>query len=155
MNLRQYIGDRDFYLKVLRIALPCALAQLLLSGRSIICSIMVSKIGMVTAVGNANNVVYLHDYLLWGLEAGAALFGAQFFGAGQYKNMAKTQGIFLSLSFLNALFWIIVVFTAGDKLLLFYLNDPSIMPYSWTYLKLVMVSLFFMCITTSIRCMYQ
>ncbi|MBR6260165.1 MAG: polysaccharide biosynthesis C-terminal domain-containing protein [Erysipelotrichaceae bacterium] len=155
MNLRQYIGDRDFYLKVLRIALPCALAQLLLSGRSIICSIMVSKIGMVTAVGNANNVVYLHDYLLWGLEAGAALFGAQFFGAGQYKNMAKTQGIFLSLSFLNALFWIIAVFTAGDKLLLFYLNDPSIMSYSWTYLKLVMVSLFFMCITTSIRCMYQ
>ncbi len=155
MNVWSYIGDKDFYMKVLRIAIPCALSQLLLSCRSIICSIMVSSIGMVTAVGNANNVVYLHDYLLWGLEAGAALFGSQFFGAGQYKNMSKTQGIFLLSSLLNAFFWIFMVFGFGDKLLLFYLNDQTILPYSWTYLKYVMVSLIFMCITTSFRSMYQ
>lgn len=155
MNVRAYIGDSDFYKKVYRIALPCALSQLLLSCRSIICSIMVSSIGMVTAVGNANNVIYLHDYLLWGLEAGAALFGAQFFGAGQYKNMAKTQGLFLTSSLLNALFWICVVFFFGDKLLLFYLNDLEILPNSWVYLRYVMISLIFMCITTSFRSMYQ
>ena len=155
MNIRSYIGDGDFYKKVYRIALPCALSQLLLSCRSIICSIMVSSIGMVTAVGNANNIVYLHDYLLWGLEAGAALFGAQFFGAGNYKNMARTQGLFLVSSLLNAFFWIVVVFLFGDKLLLFYLNDEALMPYSWTYLRYVMISLIFMCITTSFRSMYQ
>ena len=132
MNVRKYIGDEDFYRKVARVAFPCALSQLLLSCRSIISSIMVSSIGMVTAVGNANNVIYLHDYLLWGLEAGAALFGAQFFGAGQYKNMAKTQGIFLVFSLLNAAFWNTIVFTMGDRLLLFYLNDPSFLPYSLT-----------------------
>lgn len=155
MNIRNYIGDEDFYKKVGRVALPCALSQLLLSCRSIISSIMVSSIGMVTAVGNANNILYLHDYLLWGLEAGAALFGAQFFGAGQHKNMAKTQGIFLVFSLLNAGFWISVVFTLGDRLLLFYLNDAAILPYSWTYLKYVMVSCIFMCISQSYRCMYQ
>ncbi|MCR4634192.1 MAG: polysaccharide biosynthesis C-terminal domain-containing protein [Erysipelotrichaceae bacterium] len=155
MNIRSYIGDGDFYKKVYRIALPCALSQLLLSCRSIICSIMVSSIGMVTAVGNANNIVYLHDYLLWGFEAGAALFGAQFFGAGNYKNMARTQGLFLVSSLLNAFFWIAVVFLFGDKLLLFYLNDEVLMPYSWTYLRYVMISLIFMCITTSFRSMYQ
>ena len=155
MNIREYIGDMDFYKKVGRVALPCALSQLLLSCRSIISSIMVSSIGMVTAVGNATNVIYLHDYLLWGFEAGAALFGAQFFGAGQYKNMAKTQGIFLLFSLLNAGIWIAISFTAGDKLLLFYLNDPELLPYSWTYLKYVMISLIFMCISQSYRCMYS
>ena len=155
VNVRSYIGDPNFYRKVFRIALPCALSHLLLSCRSIICSIMVSSIGMVTAVGNANNVIYLHDYLMWGLEAGAVLFGAQFFGASQYKNMAKTQGIFLLLSLLNAGFWNIVTFTAGDRLLLFYLNDITIMEHSLVYLKYVMISLFLMCITNSFRCMYQ
>ena len=155
MNVRNYIADIDFYKKVGRVALPCALSQLLLSCRSIISSIMVSSIGMVTAVGNANNILYLHDFLLWGLEAGAALFGAQFFGASQYKNMAKTQGIFLVFSLLNAFFWITVTFTVGDKLLLFYLNDPSLVPYSMTYLEYVMISLVFMCITQSYRCMYS
>lgn len=155
MEFRKYIGDQDFYRKVLRIALPCALSQLLLSCRSILSSIMVSSIGMVTAVGNAVNVLNLHDYLLWGIEAGAALFGAQFFGAKQYKNMARTQGLFLMLSMLNAAVWIFVTFVFGDRLLLFYLNDTEILPYSLTYLKYVMVSVIFMCFSLSFKCMYQ
>ena len=155
MEFRKYIGDEDFYKKVLRVALPCALSQLLLSCRSILSSIMVSSIGMVTAVGNAVNVLNLHDYLLWGIEAGAALFGAQFFGAKQYKNMARTQGLFLMLSMLNAAFWIFITFIFGDRLLLFYLNDPEILPYSWTYLKYVMISVIFMCLSLSFKCMYQ
>ena len=155
MEFRKYIGDEDFYKKVLRVALPCALSQLLLSCRSILSSIMVSSIGMVTAVGNAANVLNLHDYLLWGIEAGAALFGAQFFGAKQYKNMARTQGIFLLFSLLNAGVWILVTFDCEDRLLLFYLNDIEIMPYSWIYLKYVMVSVIFMCISLSFKCMYQ
>lgn len=155
MEFKKYIGDEDFYKKVLRVALPCALSQLLLSCRSIISSIMVSSIGMVTAVGNAVNVLNLHDYLLWGIEAGAALFGAQFFGARQYRNMARTQGIFLLFSLLNAGIWILITFLYGDKLLLFYLNDPEILPYSWIYLKFVMVSVVFMCLSLSFKCMYQ
>ena len=102
MKIREYIGDEDFYKKVIRIAFPCAMSQLLLNGRNIIASIMVSSIGMVTAIGNAHNILNLHNYLLWGIEACAALFGAQFFGAGQYKNMAKTQGVSIILSFRRA-----------------------------------------------------
>ena len=155
MKIRDYIGDEYFYQKVIRVALPCALSQLLLSGRNIIASIMVSSIGMVTAVGNAHNILNLHDFILWGIEAGAALFGAQFFGARQYRNMAKTQGVFLVLSIINCIVWNIVVFCFGDRVLLFYLNDPELVEYSWTYLKLVMPSLFFLCITLSFKSMYE
>ena len=155
MNIRDYIGDKDFYKKVARIALPCAFSQLLLSCRNIIASIMVSSIGMVTAVGNAANILNLHDYLLWGVEAGAATFGSQFYGARQYKNMAKTQGAFLMITFFNVIFWNMMVFSFGDKLLLFYLNDPELVEYSWAYLKLVIPSLFFLCITMSLKCMYE
>ncbi len=155
VNIAKFIAESDFYKRVLRVALPCALSHLLLSCRSAICSIMVSSIGMVTAVGNANNILYLHDYLLWGFEAGAALFGAQFFGAKKFSNMAKTQGVFLLMSLLNAFLWIGIVFTVGDRLLLFYLNDPELLPYSLTYLRYVMISLIFLCISMSFRSMYQ
>ena len=155
MKIREYIGDAGFYQKVARIAVPCAMSQLLLSGRNIIVSIMVSSIGMVTAVGNAHNILNLHNYLLWGIEAGCALFGAQFFGAGQYRNMARTQGLSLIMSLLNAFIWNVVVFGFGDQLLLFYLNDPSLVEYSLDYLRLVMPSLFFLCITMSFKTMYQ
>lgn len=153
--LKKYIGDRDFYKKVLRLALPCAMSQLLLSCRNIITSIMVSSIGMVTVVGNATNILNLHDYLLWGIEAGSTLFAAQFFGAKQYKNMAKTQGLCLSLCLLNTFFWIFMVYNFGDKLLLFYLNDVDIMKDSLIYLKYVVLSLIPLCVTTSFKSMYQ
>ena len=155
MKIRNYIGDEDFYKKTIRVAIPCALSHLLLSCRNIITSIMVSSIGMVTAVGNAHNILNLHDYILWGVEAGAALFGAQFFGAKQYRNMARTQGVFLILALINTFIWNVVVFGFGERVLLFYLNDPSLVEYSLSYLKLVMPSLFFLCITLSIKTMYQ
>jgi len=155
MNIRKYIGDEYFYKKVIRIAFPCALSQLLLSGRNIIVSIMVSSIGMVTAVGNAHNILNLHNYIMYGIQAGAALFGAQFFGARQYRNMARTQGAFLILAFINVVIWNVVVFGFGREFLLFYLNDPSLVEYSLSYLKLVMPSLFLLVITMSFKTMYQ
>ena len=155
MKIREYIGDEDFYKKVIRIAFPCAMSQLLLNGRNIIASIMVSSIGMVTAIGNAHNILNLHNYLLWGIEAGAALFGAQFFGAGQYKNMAKTQGVFIILSLINAFIWNVAVFGFGREFLLFYLNDVSLVEHSLAYLRLTVPSLFFLCVTISFKTMYQ
>lgn len=153
--MRKYIGDKYFYLNVLRLAIPCALSQLLLCCSSIIDSIMVSSIGMVTVVGNAYNVIMLRDYLSWGIEAGVVIFGSQFFGAKDYKNMAKCQGTCLILNLAVVFVLIVATFTVGDKLLLFYLNDLEILPYSLTYLKYVSISLIPLCLTRSIRCMYQ
>ena len=155
MWIKKYIGDEDFYKRIFRVAFPIAMSHLLISCRDIIASIMVSSIGMVTAVGNATNVLNLHNYVLWGIEAGVAIFAAQFFGAKQYKNMAKAQGVFLLLSISFTILCIIAVFVAGDKILLFYLNDEKIMANSLIYLRYVAVSLIFLCITISFKGMYQ
>ena len=152
--MKKYIGDKYFYLSTLRLAIPCALSQLLISCSSIIDSIMVSSIGMVTAVGNARNVLMLRDYVSWGIEAGVIAFASQFFGAKEYKNMAKCQGACFALNIFVSILLIMLTFTVGDKLLLFYLNDLSILPDSLVYLKLVAISLIPLCLTMSIKCMF-
>lgn len=152
--MKKYIGDKYFYLSTLRLAIPCALSQLLISCSSIIDSIMVSSIGMVTAVGNARNVLMLRDYVSWGVEAGVIAFASQFFGAKEYKNMAKCQGACFALNSFIALLLILLTFTVGDKLLLFYLNDSSIINDSLIYLKYVAISLIPLCLTMSIKCMF-
>ena len=75
---KKYIGTKDFYQKLMRIALPLALSNLLSSCMSIVDSVMVSSIGMVTAVGNATNVMMLNDGILWGVVSGIAIFSSQF-----------------------------------------------------------------------------
>lgn len=153
--VKKYIGDKEFYLRVLRVALPIALSQLLIHCNAVIDSIMVSSIGQVTAIGNAYNVVNLYHYISYGIEAGICLFSAQFFGAKQYKNMAKSQGLGIFLGMFNALFWIAAVYIVGDKLLLFYLNDEVVMVESLKYIRIECLAFIPMTISKTFKCQYQ
>lgn len=141
MNLKLYFGDKEYYLKLLKVAIPLALTMLLQSCMSIVDSVMVSSIGMLTAVGNATNIISLNDGISWGVVSGAAIFGAQFFGANQKENMARTYGFCLILMLLNAFIWIIAVFIFGEKFLLFFLNDLDVVKYSLSYIRIEILSL--------------
>ena len=155
MNIKSYIGDKVFYGRVFRVALPIALSQLLVHCSSMVDSIMVSSIGMVTAVGNAHNITNLFHYIMYGVEAGVALFAAQFFGAEQYDDMARSQGISLFLQFINCFFWISAIYTIGDKLLLFYLNDYSIVADSLNYLRIECFAFIPIFISRTFKCQYS
>lgn len=155
MNIKSYIGDKVFYGRVFRVALPIALSQLLVHCSSMIDSIMVSSIGMVTAVGNAHNITNLFHYIMYGIEAGVALFAAQFFGAKQYDDMAKSQGISLFLQFINCVFWILSIYTIGDKLLLFYLDDTNIAIDSLKYLRIECFAFIPIFISRTFKCQFS
>lgn len=155
MNIKQYIGDRDFYARVFRVALPIAISELLIHCSSMIDSIMVSNIDKVTAVGNAYNVVNLFHYIMYGIEAGVALFASQFFGAKQYEDMAKCQGINILFQSINIVFWLLAIYIIGDKILLFYLNDKTILADSLTFLRIDCLSFIPMAISRTYKSQFS
>ena len=139
--LKDYIGDKEYYKKLLTVAVPLALTMLLQSCMSIVDTIMVSSIGMVTAVGNAGNIIQLKDGISWGITSGISIFAAQFFGADQKENMARTFGFCLVLMFLNSFLWVGAVYLAGERILFFYLNDPEVVKYSLIYIRIAILAL--------------
>ena len=153
--LLRYIGDKAFYHKTFQVTFPLAMTMLLTSCMSIIDSIMVSSIGMVTAVGNASQVVTLSNGISWGITSGVAIFAAQFYGARQFEKMGKTLGLSIILSLFNAAIWIIVSYTVGRELLLFYLNDLTVVEYSLSYLKLVVFAEIPLAPNNSLNSMYR
>lgn len=155
MDIRKYIGDKPFYSRVFSVALPIALSQLLIHCSSMIDSIMVSNIGMVTAIGNAYNITNLFHYIMYGIEAGVALFSAQFFGAKQYENMTKSLGLSIVLQTINCLIWISAVYFIGDKILLFYLNDLSLVEPSLQYLRIACIGFIPIFLGRTIKCQYS
>lgn len=155
INIHKYIGNRDFYERVFRVALPIALSELLVNCTSMIDSVMVSSIGMVTAVGNAHNITNLFHYIMYGIEAGTALFLAQFFGAKQYEDMCKTHGISILLQAINTTFWILVIYLFGKEVLLFYLDDPLIAEYSLRFLKVNCYSFIPMALCRTFKCQFS
>ena len=156
---KKYIGTKDFYQKLMRIALPLALSNLLSSCMSIVDSVMVSSIGMVTAVGNATNVMMLNDGILWGVVSGIAIFSSQFFGARQYENMNKSFGLSVLSTFLISGIFTLLIYSFGREILLFYLNDLELVEYSLIYLKISSLSLFpawfNFCVITQYRSMHN
>lgn len=133
---KKYIGPKSYYQTLLKIGAPLAAMSLFSSCMTIIDSIMVSSIGMVTAVGNAYNVLMLHDYICWGISSGCSIFIAQYFGAKQNENLSKTFGVTVTLLLGNALLWFSVASLFGKQLLYFYLNDADVVYYSLKYLRI-------------------
>lgn len=155
MNIKEYIGNKEYYKTLLIVALPLALTNLLQSCMSIVDTIMVSGIGMVTAVGNAGNIITLNDGINWGIVSGIAVYAAQFYGANQKDNMARTFGFCLILMFVNSLLWISTVYLFGERLLRFYLNDTEIIKYSLEYIRITIFSLIPSAFNLSCSIMYR
>lgn len=139
--LQKYIADKSFYQRTFRIALPLSLQQLLSSCMGIIDTIMVSWIGMVTAVGTATQIDVLQSLVSYGISSGVSMFSAQFYGAKQEERLKKTFGLGILLCLMNSLFWLVLALFFGHEILRFYLNDPIILEYSMQYLKIAMFSM--------------
>lgn len=152
---RRYFGPKDFYSRTFRVAVPLAMTMLLSSCMSIVDTIMVSSIGMVTAVGNASQFLTLHDGISWGITSGIAIYAAQFYGAKQYTNMTRTMGLSIILSLANALFWVIIAYLFSEGILLFYLDDLAILPHSKAYLSVAILSTIPSAINMSFNVMYR
>ncbi|MFI3284915.1 MAG: MATE family efflux transporter, partial [Erysipelotrichaceae bacterium] len=153
--IKKYIGDRSFYQTTFYIALPLALQMLLQSCMSIIDTMMVSSIGMVTAVGNASQILMLHDGISWGTISGIAMFASQFFGAKQKDNLGKCFVLSLVIGISNALFWMIMTGFFGGQIMYFYLQDVEVLYYSQLYMQVMVFYLLPYAINNSFMTLYR
>jgi len=90
---------REFFREMLPIAIPIALQNLLMASFRLVDTLMIGQLGDVSlsAVGIAGNVSFLFELVCFGLGSGAAVFMAQFHGAGQRGEIRRTMGAALTL----------------------------------------------------------
>ncbi|MFV0379397.1 MAG: MATE family efflux transporter [Anaerorhabdus sp.] len=135
--------NKNFYRRTLKIAIPLSFQSFLSSAMGIVDTMMVSSIGMVTAVGTANQLPFLSRMVMYGAVSGTGIFASQFFGSKDYRNLKRTFGFSLVIAFCNAIFWFLVASFFSQQILLFYLNDPAVTYYSAQYLDVIKYSLLF------------
>ncbi len=92
MNIRKYIGNKEFYKKVLVITLPILVQQVITNFVSLIDNIMVGQIGteQMSGVAIVNQLIYVFNVCIFGGVSGAGIFTAQFFGKGDHKGVRAT-----------------------------------------------------------------
>ena len=124
---RKFIGDRNFYRKVIYIVIPMIVQNAITSFVNFLDNIMVGQIGteQMTGVAIVNQLIFVFNLCIFGAVSGAGIFGTQYFGKGDYEGQ-KYAFRYKLYSGILIIALALYLFTSWDtSLISLYLNDTG------------------------------
>lgn len=128
-----------FYKRMIAIAIPIMISQLILVSLNLADTIMVGKLGeeALAAVGAANQVFFVFIDIMFGVYSGAAVFAVQFYGVKDLESFHKVVGIDFFLCFLFCIPMMAIVLSIPDRLIGIFIEDKSVVPLGVDYIRIV------------------
>lgn len=125
--LRKYVGDRAFYRRALALALPIMVQNGITNFVSMLDNVMVGQVGTVqmTGVAVANQLIFVFNLCIFGAVSGAGIFGAQYFGCGDYEGVRHTFRFKLIVCVILTLLCGTIFILWGDPLVNAYLKGEG------------------------------
>ena len=144
---RTFIGDRTFYQTVMALLLPIIVQNTITNFVSLLDNVMVGQVGtaQMSGVAIANQLIFVFNLTLFGGAAGAGIFGAQFYGAGDQEGVRSTFRfkLWTSVTVLAGAVAIFLIY--GDSLISLYLTGEGnaaeaaeMLQYGRTYLNIML-----------------
>lgn len=124
----KYIGDRQFYMYVLGIAIPMIIQNLITNFVSMLDNIMVGRLGttQMSGVSIVNQFMFVFNITIFGGVSGASIFGTQFFGKGDHEGQKYTVRFRVIMALIIILIsGGILNFCGSDLISLFLSKDDS------------------------------
>lgn len=123
----KYIGDRDFYVYVLGIAIPMIIQNLITNFVSMLDNIMVGQVGtaQMSGVSIVNQFMFVFNITVFGAVSGASIFGTQFYGKGDHEGQKYTFRFRLLLSIVVIAVFGVVFTTCGEQLIRLFLSSDD------------------------------
>lgn len=147
---KKFIGDRDFYQRILYLAIPMIIQNAITSFVSFLDNIMVGQIGteQMSGVAIVNQLIFVFNICIFGGVSGAGIFGTQYYGKGDYEGQKYA---FRYKLYVSALICAVVLFLFGNygtELISLYLSDNGsigdislALRYGEEYLAVMMIGL--------------
>lgn len=150
---RDFLSDKEFFKTFIKLAIPIALQNLVISSLNMVDTIMVGQLGEteIAAVGLANQIFFLLNLFMFGIVSGSAIFTAQFWGKKDVLNVRRVLGLSLMLSIaVSFLFTLLGIFAPVSTIGIF-TADTQVISLGSQYLSVVAFSY----IVTSITFCYN
>ena len=117
--LKRYIGDRAFYARFLRVAVPIIIQNGITNFVNLLDNIMVGQVGTVpmSGVSIVNGILFVFNLCIFGASSGAGIFTAQFHGSQDDTGIRHT----FRFKFLACILLSLVgigIFTFGNRTLI-------------------------------------
>ena len=136
------LGDRGFLRNAIRLALPVALQNLLISSFALIDTVMVSQLGgtELSSVGMAGQWVWLLNIFLFGIASGCSIFFSQFWGTRDKAGIYKVMGLALLLSVGIMIPFLLLPLFAPEFIISLFNKTPEVVACGSAYLRIALWS---------------
>ena len=151
MNIREkLIGDKNFYRMVLTVTIPIMIQNGITNFVSLLDNIMVGRVGteQMSGVAVANQLLFVFNICIFGAISGAGIFGAQFYGSGNYEGVRNAFRFKLLFCAILVLAGVLIFLEGGEGLIGLYLNDSGegqdaarTLSYGYSYLLCMLAGL--------------
>ncbi len=125
--LNKLIGDKFFYKQLIVLMLPIMVQNGITNFVNMLDNIMIGTVGtaQMTGVAITNQLLFVFNLCIFGAVSGAGIFGAQFFGKGDYEGVRHTFRFKLLFCILLTLVGILLFIFLGDSLLNMYMRGEQ------------------------------
>jgi len=125
--LRKYIGDRNFYRRVVAVALPILIQNGITNFVSLLDNIMVGQVGTIpmSGVSIVNQLMFVFNLCIFGATSGAGIFTAQFHGNKNDEGVRHTFRFKMLACLLLTALGIGIFLAGGDQLIGLYLQGEG------------------------------
>lgn len=140
--LKNFFNDTEFFVKFIKLAIPIALQNLIISTLNMADTVMIGRLGetQIAAVGLGNQFFFLLNLLMFGIVSGSSIFTSQYWGNGDMPNLRRTLGLSLILSISFAFIFTCAALTMPSYILHIFTEDAAVIELGSQYLRIVALS---------------
>ncbi len=151
-QLKEYLGDREFYRNIVRIAIPISLQQLITVGINLMDTVMLSSMGdaQLSASSLASQFINIFQICCMGMGMGASVLTARFWGMQDKNSLRKAVTIMLRLCIVFAGAFTLATLFAPSWIMRIYTADTVTVDYGVLYLRWLLPTYY--CMGLSLTC---
>ncbi len=151
-KMKKLIGNKKFYRMVLMIAIPIMLQNGITNIVNLLDNVMIGRLGteQMSGVSIVNQLIFVFNLCIFGATSGSSIFGAQYYGNGDYEGFRHTVRFKIYISAVILVAAIGIFLTFDDVLIRSFLKGGTeeqqgnvllTLGYAKDYLKVILWTL--------------
>lgn len=150
--------DRRFVSAMGRIAIPVALQALVSSSRTVVDSVLTSRLGtdQVAAVGYGGRVVFVGMLAVLGMADGGGVMLAQCWGRGERERASRMSGLVAAITLSVSAVVAVVCFVFSRQIVELGTSDPRVVAFGSSYVRMAIGMVLpygvISCLAAALRC---
>ncbi len=152
VRFRDYLGDKELYRRMIKIAIPISLQSLITVGINLMDTIMLSSMGdaQLSAATLAGQFINIFMICCMGIGMGASVLTSRFWGMDDMNSLKKSVTIMLRFCLIFSVVFTVATIVSPKMIMLIYTNEENIITYGITYLKWMIPT--YLCMGLSLTC---